>query len=44
MDCIRDAEDFAAHVDYCHWNPVKHGFVDRPEDWAWSSVHRESGG
>ena len=39
--CIRDAEDFAAHVDYCHWNPVKHGYVARPEDWAWSSVHRE---
>lgn len=29
---IRDAEDFAAHVDYCHWNPVKHGYVARPED------------
>ena len=39
--CIRDAEDFAAHVEYCHWNPVKHGFVKRPEDWAWSSVHRK---
>ena len=39
--CIRDAEDFAAHVDYCHWNPVKHGYVARPEDWAWSSVHRK---
>ena len=37
---IRDAEDFAAHVNYCHWNPVKHGYVARPEDWAWSSVHR----
>lgn len=41
VDCIRDAEDFAAHVDYCHWNPVKHGYVARSEDWAWSSVHRE---
>ena len=39
--CIRDEADFATHVDYCHWNPVKHGFVERPEDWAWSSVHRE---
>lgn len=38
--CIRDAEDFAAHVSYCHWNPVKHGFVGLPEDWPWSSVHR----
>jgi putative transposase len=38
--CIRDEADFAAHVEYCHSNPVKHGFVERPEDWAWSSVHR----
>lgn len=39
--CIRDAADFAAHVDYCHWNPVKHGYVDQPKDWPYSSVHRE---
>ncbi len=39
--CIRDEADFAAHVEYCHWNPVKHGYVERPEDWAWSSMHRE---
>ena len=23
--CIRDDADLAAHVEYCHWNPVKHG-------------------
>jgi putative transposase len=22
---------------YMHWNPVKRGLVDKPEDWAWSS-------
>lgn len=38
---IRDEADFAAHVRYCHMNPVKHGFVERPEDWPYSSVHRE---
>ncbi len=38
---IRDDEDFAAHVRYCHINPVKHGFVERPEDWPYSSVDRE---
>ena len=38
---IRDDDDFAAHVRYCHINPVKHGFVERPEDWPYSSVHRE---
>ena len=37
---IRDERDFATHVDYCHLNPVKHGLVVRPEDWAYSSIHR----
>ncbi len=37
---IRDEADFAAHVAYCHFNPVKHGFAERPEDWPYSSVHR----
>ncbi len=39
---IRDERDYAAHVRYCHANPVKHGFVDRPEDWPYSSVHRDT--
>ena len=26
---------------YCWFNPVKHGLVTRPEDWPWSSFHRE---
>lgn len=38
----RDEADVAAHIRYCWWNPVKHGFVQRPEDWAWSSVHRDA--
>ena len=37
---IRDEDDFAQHVDYIHWNPVKHGYVKRPIDWRWSSIHR----
>ncbi len=37
---IRDDADLEAHVAYCHWNPVKHGLVSRPEDWPHSSVHR----
>ena len=24
-------------LDYIHWNPVKRGLVDKPEDWLWSS-------
>ncbi|HSF94053.1 MAG TPA: transposase [Thermohalobaculum sp.] len=38
---IRDEEDYAAHVRYCHFNPVKHGLVERPVDWPHSSVHRD---
>ncbi|MCT4685170.1 MAG: transposase [Roseicyclus sp.] len=38
---IRDEADYWAHVRYCWMNPVKHGFVARPEDWPWSSVHRD---
>lgn len=38
---IRDEADYWAHVRYCWMNPVKHGFVARPEDWPFSSVHRD---
>jgi Transposase and inactivated derivatives len=36
---IRDEEDFNRHVDYVHWNPVKHGWVRRVADWPHSSFH-----
>jgi putative transposase len=34
---IRDDADFARHVDYIHYNPVKHGLVTRVRDWPYSS-------
>lgn len=37
---IRDEADLRSHVDYLHYNPVKHGLVDRIGDWPWSSLHR----
>jgi putative transposase len=37
---IRDEDDWRRHVDYVHYNPVKHGYVSRPEDWPWSSFER----
>jgi putative transposase len=37
---IRDDDDYAKHVDYIHWNPVKHGLVMRASDWPHSSIHR----
>ncbi|MFZ2067099.1 MAG: transposase [Xanthobacteraceae bacterium] len=36
---IRDDGDFARHVDYIHFNPVKHGLVKRVCDWPHSSFH-----
>ncbi|MEW6659560.1 MAG: transposase [Thermodesulfobacteriota bacterium] len=42
---IRDEVDFERHVDYIHYNPMKHGHVSRVADWPYSSFHRyvESG-
>jgi len=37
---IRDEADFARHVDYIHFNPVKHGLVIRVCDCPHSSFHR----
>ena len=37
---IRDDTDFERHVDYIHFNPVKHGLVARVQDWPHSSFHR----
>ncbi len=34
---IRDDADFAAHMEYCRINPVKHGLVDDPQDWPYTS-------
>jgi len=40
---LRDQNDFNRHVDYIHWNPVKHGWVDKVRDWPYSSFHRYVG-
>jgi putative transposase len=37
---IRDDDDLARQVDHIHFNPVKHGYVSRPVDWPYSSLHR----
>lgn len=36
---IRDETDLARHVDYIHYNPVKHGWVIRAVDWPHSTLH-----
>jgi putative transposase len=35
---IRDDADLERHVDYIHFNPVKHGHVSQVCDWPYSSV------
>ena len=37
---IRSVRDYQMHLDYIHVNPVKHGLVERPVDWQWSTFHR----
>jgi len=37
---IRDDTDFQRHLDYLHWNPMKHGYVKRVLDWPYSTFHR----
>ena len=37
---IRDDTDFTRHVEYIHYNPVKHDLVKAPRDWEYPSFHR----
>jgi putative transposase len=34
---LRDEADFVRHVEYIHYNPVKHGLVSSPIQWPYSS-------
>jgi len=34
---IQDEHDWRSHMDYIHYNPVKHDLVYAPEDWEHSS-------
>jgi len=37
---IRDERDFEMHLDYIHFNPVKHGYCKRASEWPYSTFHR----
>ena len=37
---IRDDEDLRAHVDYIHFNPVKHGYVSTAVEWPHSTFQQ----
>ncbi len=36
---IRDEHDWQKHIDYIHYNPVKHGLVKSPGEWEHSSFN-----
>ncbi len=45
--CIRDQRDFYTKLNYIHLNPVKHGYVEDPNKYKFSSYHsyfKERGG
>jgi putative transposase len=37
---IVDAHDYERHMNYIHFNPVKHKYVTCPHAWKWSTFHR----
>ena len=37
---IRDERDLRMHLDYVHYNPVRHGLVGKAAEWSASSIHR----
>ena len=37
---IRNEMDYRQHVEYIHYNPVRHGYVRRPVEWPYSSFRR----
>ena len=37
---MRNDADMQAHMDYVHFNPVKHGLVRCVADWPYSTFHR----
>ncbi len=37
---IRDNKDLENHINYIHYNPVKHGYVKNVLDWPWSTIHK----
>jgi putative transposase len=36
---IRNDKDFENHMNYIHYNPVKHKLVENADDWKFSSFH-----
>ena len=41
---IRNEDDWRRHIDYIHYNPVKHGIAVKPEDWEYGSYRKAKAG
>lgn len=39
---VRHSKEFAERLEYMHYNPVRKGLVEHPEQWRWSSVNNFS--
>ena len=37
---IRDENELNNHINYIHYNPVKHGYAKSVNDWEYSSFHK----
>ena len=37
---LRDEADYNKHIDYIHYNPVKHRYVNSVAEWQYSSFHK----
>jgi len=37
---IKDEKDLYKHLDYIHFNPIKHGYVNKPKEWQYSSFNK----
>lgn len=37
---VRNEKDLERHVDYIHYNPIKHGWVQQVCEWPYSTFHR----
>jgi hypothetical protein len=39
---VRHAQEFRERLDYMHYNPVRKGLVEKPDQWRWSSYNNFS--
>jgi putative transposase len=37
---VCNEDDLRNHIDYIHYNPMKHGLVRSVSEWKWSTFHR----